>query len=266
MECRMNKAKRTVTGPRPGSWRDLQREALAQRHALGLLSPGAERSFQAWLAQDARLQASVRGWEAVLAQLSMHTPPLEPSAGLWRRIEGQLGPAPAAARPRFGAGLLTALARLLDSTVLRMGGSALAGALAVAIVVAPPTPAPVEAVDAAMPASYVGVLTDAGDQAQLVVASLRYSHQVQLKLLKPLAVPQGSGAVLWGIRAGAAPQLIARIPHGDAPRVTLTLDRPAEQVFAGFTRLAVSIEPDDEPSSAGPSQPFVISGHCAKVW
>lgn len=262
----MSNSRHRASVPRPGSRRDLQREALAQRHAMGLLSPGAERNFVAWLAQDARLQASVRGWEAVLAELSMHTPALEPSATLWRRIEGSLGPAPVAARARFGAGLLAALARLLESTSLRMGGSALAGALACAIVVAPPTPTPVEAVDAAMPASYVGVLTDAGDQAQLVVASLRYSHQVQLKLLKPLAVPQGSGAVLWGLKAGAAPQLIARIPPGDAPRVVLTLDRPAEQVFAGFTRLAVSIEPGDKPLSAGPSQPFVISGHCAKVW
>lgn len=263
----MNRPPRTVNPPRPGSRRDLHREALAQRHALRLLTPAAERSFQVWLAQDARLQASVRAWEAVLAQLSMHTPALEPSPALWKRIQGALGPELGTnGGGSLGARVAAAFRRLLGSSMVRMGGSALAGALACAVVILQPAPAPVEAVDAAMPASYVGVLTDAQDQAKLVVASLRYSRQVQLKIIKPLPVPPGSGAVLWGLEPGAAPQLIARIAPGSSTRVLLTLDGSAEKAFAGFTRLAVSIEPDDRPLSAGPTQPFVISGHCAKVW
>jgi hypothetical protein len=44
----------------------------------------------------------------------------------------------------------------------------------------------------------------------------------------------------------------------------LALPSPAEKLFVSVTRLAVSYEVD--AAVAAPSRPFVLSGHCVKLW
>lgn len=247
--------------PRPGSARDRHRDVLAQRHVMGLLGPAAERAFRAWMSQDARLQAEVRACEHTLAQLSMCVPPMAPSAQVWRRLQSALPREPRRVADRSEPWWR----RLFHSATLQLAGAACAGALSFAVL--SPVIAPKPGEDE-VPASYVGVLADAGDRAALVVASRRRGRVLQIKLLQPLTPPAGREPVLWLLTPGEAPRAAAWLPRQG--KASLSIPAPAETTFARVTRLAVSLEPkppaDATALPAAPTASFVWSGHCAKVW
>ncbi|NDY93109.1 hypothetical protein G3A44_18105 [Ideonella sp. TBM-1] len=127
-----------------------------------------------------------------------------------------------------------------------------------------------------VPASYIGVLSDAQGRAALLVSSRRQGRQVSLKLLQPL--PAGQVARLWALpEGGGAPFVVGELPTGPlqvqpvgapALRVQLTLDGPAEARFAQVTRLAVVVSPPGVAAADAPpvEAARVWQGHCAKLW
>jgi anti-sigma-K factor RskA len=116
--------------------------------------------------------------------------------------------------------------------------------------------------DAALPASYVGILSNDQGEAVLTAGSHRRGHTMKIKLLKPLAIPAGQVAKLWALPKDGAPVPITDVPaSGD---VLIQLDSTAEDIFFKVQKLAVSFEAD--PAAKAPTSPFVLSGHCVKFW
>lgn len=66
---------------------------LAAAYVLGTLPAEGRRAVQARLPNDAALRAAVDAWEARLLPLTALAEPVEPSPGLWARIESTLAPA-----------------------------------------------------------------------------------------------------------------------------------------------------------------------------
>lgn len=114
-----------------------------------------------------------------------------------------------------------------------------------------------------LPESYVGILTDARNDAVLLASSTRYGRILSLKRLQPMNVPSGRVAVLWALPRDRAPFAVAVVPPGD--KATLTLADTSEKLFFDVPRLAVSFETGMPPPGAAPSA-FVLTGHCVKLW
>jgi anti-sigma factor ChrR (cupin superfamily) len=69
-------------------------DGLAAEYVLGTLAGDERRRFAAALARDPELQALVDDWEQRLQGLEQGRTTVEPSAGLWDKIEAALGNAP----------------------------------------------------------------------------------------------------------------------------------------------------------------------------
>jgi anti-sigma-K factor RskA len=76
-------------------------------------------------------------------------------------------------------------------------------------------------------------------------------------------VPSGRVAVLWALPRDGAPFAVGIVPM--AEKATLTLADTSEKLFFDVPRLAVSFETALPASGATPS-PFVLTGHCVKLW
>jgi anti-sigma-K factor RskA len=114
-----------------------------------------------------------------------------------------------------------------------------------------------------LPQSYVGLLTDAQNNAVLLASSTRYGRILSLKRLRPVEGQSGRVAVLWALPRDGAPFAVGVVPLGE--QATLTLADTSEKLFSNVPRLAVSFETGLPPPGATPS-PFVLTGHCVKLW
>lgn len=234
--------------------------ALARDYALGLMHGGARRRFEQFLHSSRAVEGAVLAWQERLAMLAEPVPPLQPSHAVWQRLEHSLqasSAAAAASSPRWG--WLTGM----------LGGRTLVGILAglvMAVVVLREQPglAGLEPKRETLPASYVGLLTDDAGRPALLASSRRQGRSLTVKLLQPLQVPPARAATLWALpKNGDAPFKVGVVPT-QGGSATLSLPAPAEKLFFSVSRLAVSYEAD--VAAAAPSLPFVLSGHCVKLW
>ena len=82
---------------------DSSRE-LAGEYVLGTLSSARRKEVEAQLQLDADLRAEVNAWQEQLLPLAALVTPVEPSPGLWRRIEESMdAPTAQAVAPAHGA-------------------------------------------------------------------------------------------------------------------------------------------------------------------
>jgi len=235
-------------------------DALARDYAMGLMHGGARRRFEQLIRTSRAVEGAVLAWQERLATLAAPVPPLQPSNAVWQRLEHSLQAAPPAAAtaapPRWGwlTGMLWGrtlagtLAGLLLATVVLRGQPGLIG---------------LEPAGETLPASYVGLLLDDAGKPTLLASSRRQGRSLTVKLLQPVQVPPGRAATLWALpNNGDAPFKVGVVPaQGSA---TLSLSAPAEKIFFSVSRLAVSYEADAR--AGAPSLPFVLSGHCVKLW
>jgi anti-sigma-K factor RskA len=209
---------------------------------LRLAHPDAERAAQFW--------------EHRLASLSVSIPAVKPPRAVWEGIERRIGgrrtgrvstgwkawlmPAVGFA---FGVVATVALVRLYRAAWGPMNGTI--------------------AQRDAIPASYVGLLTDTNGVPMVLASSTRYGRKMSIKFLKPFIPPPGKVMQLWALpREGAAFRL-GNIPQGE--HTSFVLADTSERLLSNVTRLAVSLE--DASDNAGPSpSPFVLTGHCVKLW
>ena len=66
-------------------------DGLAAEYVLGTLDGDERRQFTDELERDPALQELVEDWQQRLQGLEQGGPPVEPSAGLWKKIEAELG-------------------------------------------------------------------------------------------------------------------------------------------------------------------------------
>lgn len=233
--------------------------ALARDHALGTMTGGARRRFDRLLREQPQARAALAGWHAVFAPLAAEVPEVQPREAVWQRLEQRLFGGPAAqARGAQPAG------RSWWPRWLGVPVGALAGAL-VAGVALQQNPGWIghEAMQEALPQSYVGLLSDAAGKPAVLASSRRHGRTLTVKMLQPVEPPAGTVARLWALpRDGSAPVALGAVPaRGSA---TIALPDTSERLFFTVERLAVSFEPG--PTGTGPTQPYVVSGPCVKLW
>jgi anti-sigma-K factor RskA len=235
-------------------------DRLAREYALGTLAGRARRRFERVLQGSPAATMAVQTWQQRLAVLDGATVPMAPPLTNWRAIEKRLF-APAgrpAAAPR---GLGAWLGGVLSGRTL---AGALAGALACVVFLRlQPGVAGLEPRGDTLPASYVGLLLDAGGTPTLVASSRRQGRVLTVKLLQPIAIPAGRVAELWALPKGGAPFPVGTLPAQGNARIELP--DTSEKLFANVQDLGVSLEPAPAQAGATPAA-FVLTGHCVKVW
>lgn len=187
--------------------------------------------------------------------LSSPVPALQPPLRVWHGIDRRTGGTQRTVRWGLGAWLRPAL------------GFALAVFVTIGVVrLYPDAFVPIDAIVQQrdkLPESYVGILSDANDNAVLIASSTRHGRVLSLKRLRPLAVPPARVAVLWALPANGAPFVVGVLPNSD--KAVLTLADTSEHLFFNVPRLGVSFEPSLPAAGAAPA-PFVLTGHCVKLW
>jgi anti-sigma-K factor RskA len=284
---------------------------LAGQYVLGTLHGGARRRFEALLAQRADVAERVADWEVRLHRMAHALPPVAPRPALWEALSRQAGlpadqltpvsspvvpvpvpmpvpvpvPAPlpqaAPAAPRRVPAAAPTLLQRLSQFVQALLAPVPAGALALGLMGGLLIPQVYETLnppalgDTELPESYVGVLAAADGRPGLIVASRRYGRVVDLKQVKPVAVPAGQTLFLWTIDAQGRTTPVGPVPSG--PFVQAPLADVAEKVFASAVELGVTLEatgsrPDATSASspgaanAAMSSRWVFRGLCGKVW
>ncbi len=238
-------------------------DQLAGAYVLGTMGARARRRFARLLAHSTKAQRAVAHWNNELAPLNASVPPLAPPAQVWQAIAAKTAPGASSGHVGAAAAAGNSWWRgLIDGWGRSAIAFSLGAVLSVGMVSNNAHVFGMHHMDAALPASYFGILSDVGGQAVLTAGSHRHGETIKIKLLKPLAIPAGKVAILWALPANGAPIPIADVPASGS--VMRGLDAHAEQVFLDVSKLAVSIESD--PAAKAPSVPFVLSGHCVKFW
>ena len=230
-------------------------DRLAAEYVFGPMPARARRRFERLRARSPAADAAAREWERRLMPLSAPVPALEPPPRVWDGIDrrtggtGRIAPASAWAwlRPALGF----ALGVLATIGLVRLY---------------PDATVPIDEIvqqRGTLPQSYVGILVDANNDAVLLASSTRHGRVLSLKRLRPLAVPPGRVAVLWALPANGAPFAVGVLPKSD--KGVLTLADTSEHLFFNVPRLGVSFEASPPAPGAAPS-PFVLTGHCVKLW
>ena len=237
-------------------------ERLAREYALGTLTGPARRRFERLLRDTPAARSAVEAWQERLSGLASTVPALQPAETVWRALEQRLfissvRTAAVPTRP------LQWLWGLLSGRAL---GGVLAGVLLCALLLRlQPGLIGLEPEVDALPASYVGLLTDAAGKPTVLASSRRHGRRMTVKLLQPVAIPAGSVAQLWALPADGS----AAFPVGVVPgtgSATVALADTSEKLFFNVSRLAVSIEPAPAKAGDKPSGDFVLSGPCVKHW
>jgi anti-sigma-K factor RskA len=239
--------------------------ALAREHALGTLRGGARRRFERLLHESDAARAELARWQAQFATLAAVVPPLQPREQVWAGLQQRLGFVPPAATVATGGWRRWFDRRNWAGTL----GGALGGALAAVVLSttllqANPGWIGSEPVRDALPASYVGLLSNSAGQPALLLSSRRQGRVLTAKLLLPLPAQAGRTATLWAFpKDGAAPFKVGVLPERGT--AALALPQPAEKLFFTVERLGVSFEPAGTEPSA-PSAELVLAGPCVKLW
>jgi anti-sigma-K factor RskA len=245
-------------------------DKLASTYVLGTMAARARPRFACHLATSPRAQRAVAKWHNSLAPLNRSVAPLAPPAGLWAAIAAGTGHPTAPAAPFVRAprarGWFDTFVHAWTRAPGDWGRAAVAfglGAIISAALVAfNPHLLGMHGTSASLPASYVGVLSNARGEAVLAAGAHRHGHTLAVKLLKPLTIPPGTTARLWAIPQAGAPWPIANLA-GDV-RAIIALDGTAELRFAQVPRLGLSFEVD--PAAKAPTIPFALEGPCVKFW
>ncbi|MCW5664823.1 MAG: anti-sigma factor [Piscinibacter sp.] len=234
-------------------------DRLAREYALGTLHGGARRRFERVLQGSPAARMALGTWQERLGQLAASLPPLEPREQVWQGLEQRLFPAAAAPAAARRGGWLAAL---LSGRTL---GGALAGVLlCVLLLRTQPGLIGMEPASDGLPASYVGLLTDASGKPTVLASSRRHGRTLTVKMLQPVAVPAGRVAQLWALPKEGAPFPVGVVPASGSARVTLA--DSSEKLFFTVPRLAVSFEPAPAAPGSAPSSEFVLTGNCVKLW
>ena len=240
-------------------------DPLAREYALGTLAGGARRRFERVLKHSPAAVLAVSVWQERLATLQRKVPALQPRDAVWSGLEKRLFAAPTAVAgtPRASAGPLQWLSALLSG---RSFAGALAGVfLCVVVLRQQPGLLGMEPASDALPQSYVGLLLDDAGKPAVLASSRRQGRQMTVKLLQPVTIPAGQVAQLWALPKDGSPAFPVGVVPGSGSAVIALADT-SEKLFFKVSRLAVSLEATPAKAGDQPSTPFVLSGHCVKLW
>lgn len=238
-------------------------EHLASAYVLGTLKGGARRRFERLKSDRMDVRARVHEWEMRLGQLASSILPKVPSERVWKAIEARTLPS----RVHTAAGNSQSWLGGLVPAGWGLGGLA-AGALAASVLFITVPTLFVSSEQIAMrsgerlPASYVGLLTDAQGNGKYLVSSLRHGKTMTVKVIGAVPAPATGRLVLWAFPADGPAFAVGVVPTSGS--AVSSLPDTSEQLFSKVTKLAISLESDVAPAS--PTGTSVYSGNCAKLW
>ncbi|MBC7802532.1 MAG: anti-sigma factor [Candidatus Parcubacteria bacterium] len=236
-------------------------ERLAGEYVLGTLRGGARRRFERWMHEEGAVAMEVARWEARLAPMSDAVVPVQPPERLWRAIRQRLG------KEAIPSGLWGSIAFWRGLGLLASGMTA---ALFLTTVLlsqqaARQAPVAVRAPAAAVPASYLAVLSDAKTQKPVLVALAgRNSDQLLLTTLDPSIHLADKSLELWALPPGGAPKSLGLVPAG--AKGALKLASAADESLGEIPALAISLEPLGGSRTGAPTGPVLFTGPFIKYW
>jgi len=230
-------------------------DRLAAEYVFGTMSARVRSRFQTILRALPAARNAVHTWEQRLIPFAQSIPPEQPSAKTWRSIEQRIAGRSAQSSSPWLV-LLRPLLGLAFGVVATIGLVRLEPELFV----------PVDEIVqeyAAVPASYVGILTDADDNPVALASSMRHGKTMSVKLLRKIEVPAGKLLQLWAVANDGVPFPLGVVP-GEG-KDSFEMADTSQNLLKRVSRLAVSIE--DAPARPGsiPSS-FVLTGHCVRLW
>jgi anti-sigma-K factor RskA len=254
--------------PVPGDHGDAGdgQDRLAGEYVLGTLSATRRREVEARLPREPVLRAAVAAWEARLLPLTSLAPAVDPSAGLWARIDRSIA-ADAAADVPLAAGPVTprqanlsrpGLAGWWNSLPfwrgLATGGMALAAVLASVLLVR----------QGAAPAApqYLVVLVAPQDKSPGWVVQASAPGQLSLIPLGTMPVPAEKSLQFWTKADGwSGPVSLGLVKPGQVLRVPVEKLPPLQpnQLFE------LTLEPAAGSPLDRPTGPIQFIGRAVKV-
>jgi anti-sigma-K factor RskA len=233
-------------------------DRLAAEYVFGTMSARVRRRFQKIQRALPAAQQAVQVWEQRLTPLAQSVPPEQPSASAWEAIDRRTGgqaSRPVAPTPAWLAWLKPALG-VAFGVIVTLG----------LVRLYPTAVVPVDQIvqqRGTLPASYVGLLTDAANNPVVLASSTRYGKIMTIKILRKVDVPPGKVLQLW-----ALPKEGAAFPLGVVPaegQSSFPMADTSEKLLSSVPRLAVSVE--DAPARAGTAPaPYLLTGNCVKLW
>jgi anti-sigma-K factor RskA len=233
-----------------------ERNVLAGELALRLLSPEDEIRARALQNTDPDFAAQVEGWNTQLAAFADGIAPVEPSAGLWPRIDAATAPV------ANDNGRVAAFWRTwaIGATGLL---AASVGAVALLVTQAEPVvpPAPPSVVQTGVTRVATLALEDGAP-----ILTIAYDTATGNLFLAPTTQLAGQDGVphLWLVKPEGGVQLVGAIEPGASTRLALT--NILSGVAGEATAVAISIEPrGTTPAQDTPGGPVVASGEIQQL-
>lgn len=216
---------------------------LAGAYVLGTLQGRARQRFERLLADRPDLRRQVHQWTEDLQPLTSAVESVEPSASLWHRIDGAIGPVSARTmRSRVGIWQGLAIAATLAAIVF--GGLWQAATQRLA---------PPQYVAVLGPSVHPAWAMTLGDHGRtLAIASIsppnRKNHSYQLWMLPGHGQP---------------PHALVLLPT--RPGITINIHIPAALHLAQASGMAVSLEPPHGSPMPGPSGPVLYESSWIQI-
>jgi anti-sigma-K factor RskA len=233
-------------------------DRLAAEYVFGTMSARVRRRFQAIQRALPAAQQAVQVWEQRLTPLARSVPPEPPSAAVWEAIERRTG----GRESRQVAPSSVWLAWLRPVLGVAFGVVATLGLVRLY----PTAVVPVDDIvqeRGTLPASYVGLLTDAANNPVVLASSTRHGRIMSIKMLRKVEVPAGKVLQLWALPKGGAAFPLGVVPSEG--KGSFVMADTSEKLLSSVPRLAVSVE--DAPARAGATPaPYVLTGNCVKLW
>jgi len=232
------------------------REIVAGEYAVGLLDGAEREAFETRMAVDAKLDAAVARWQTRLAPIDATALPIEPSTGLWQRIESGLDRVPARSEAVASQSAPGARFSQRWDSLWLWRGAALAGVAAALVL----TFGLVAALDGArrQPVMVAVLLTETNVAAAVV--NTFADRRVELLPLQDIAVPQGRALEIWTLWDRATgPRSVGLIDRARAVPLRLeNLPLNADQLFE------ITVEPAAGSPTGRPTGPIVAKGLTAR--
>lgn len=239
-------------------------DMTAAEYALGVLDAGERAAAEARAVRDLSFAGEIQAWQARLGALWVHVSPVQPSAGVWPRIEAGLPRNRAGAEDWSGD---DANAGPGFWRVWAIAATGVAAAALLTLVIRPPRtimPAPVQtaaAVTGHVLVANVSAVT--GGQQVLTFAYDPVRGEMIVAPAKGLAVPQGRAAELWLIPADGSPRSLGLIDL--AKGRTGPMSKAYRALVAEKGLIAVTFEQPGGSPTGKPSAAPVAAGAFIQV-
>jgi len=213
-------------------------DALCGEYLVGTLRGAARRRFERALREEPRVALRLSRWQEYSPRYSKMIE-ARPSAGVWRRLERELG-----------------LARYRVPWYSRAGfwrGWALAATAALVVAIGLDVQRPPE-VSALLP---IARLAGKAEVAQVTAMLSRDGRTLELRAARPVVAGPAQSYELWLLEGKAAPISIAVLGSLDA---RFAVPPALVGRLAAGAKLAVSVEPAGGSPTGAPTGPVILVG------